>query len=166
MSKTEALITLRHMQNEVELIEIVEKLIAKLVHALKVSGDCFSELAAKKWNLVQVKDYINAVVGIGDSSSVEAFIAQTLGVDTVESAKTKQRDSILNLVWNGKGSEMAGATKKGATAWAAYNAVTEYVDHVRPAELPEGSLEQSNKSALFGVGAHLKDRALQLAIAA
>jgi hypothetical protein len=48
----------------------------------------------------------------------------------------------------------------------AYNAVTEYVDHVRPADAKTASArDKANISAIFGSGDALKARALAAAVA-
>jgi hypothetical protein len=66
-------------------------------------------------------------------------------------------DAILPLFESGKGNDMAGV--KG-TAWAAYNAVTEYLTHTRGR-----SIDNRLDSLYFGQGATLNRKALQLAIA-
>lgn len=169
VNQSDALIKLNHVRADIDNIDLVAQLINDLVYALKVSGDTFAELAAKKWDLPQVRQYIDAVVGIASHNEVEAVIAQYLEADVApDSAKVKQRDQIMSLVWNGKGARQAGAvkSKQTATAWAAYNAVTEWVDHVRPAEVSEKMRMKANTSALFGAANNMKERALELAIAA
>ena len=96
---------------------------------------------------------------------MELFIQQELGIRR-ETAQIKRRDKVVDLVWNGKGAELAGVKNEQATAWAAYNGVTEFVDHVRTAKKSEKSQRMANKSALFGAGMRIKQRALQYALAA
>jgi hypothetical protein len=68
-------------------------------------------------------------------------------------------DSVLAL-FHGKA---IGASLEAAnsSAWGLLNAVTEYVDHGRRARSPDGRLD----SAWFGVGATIKQRALDAALA-
>lgn len=166
----ESLVQLFHKASQMQHLDLVEELITSLVYALKVSGESFAELAAKNWSRAEVEAYIDKVLGIAkDSSEVESVIQQVLGIESkvATSAALKKRDTVLDLVWNGMGSKMAGVTKNGATAWAAYNAVVEYVDHTRPGEFKTpGGYEQANKSALFGSASRMKEKALALAIAA
>lgn len=72
-------------------------------------------------------------------------------------------EEVSSLFEYGKGNNLPGV--KG-TAWAAFNAVTEYVDHVRTAKGSDSKLESRANSLLFGSGAALKqkawDKALQL----
>lgn len=160
----DAIIKLNHIRAEMGNLKLVEKLINRLIRMMKVTGESFAELAKKKMSASEIRQYIDAVLGISD---MDEFIQEQLGLD-IETAQTKRRDNIYQLVWKGKGAELAGATKKnGATAWAAYNAFTEYYDHVRPAELKtEKAQRMANKSAIFGVNSRVKQRALTLALAA
>jgi len=59
----------------------------------------------------------------------------------------------------GEGSEMPGVS---GTYWGAVNAVTEYIDHYRPARNDDARLN----TAWFSWGASTKQRALELALAA
>ena len=64
------------------------------------------------------------------------------------------RSKILELNETGAGSEMSRGS-----LWGAYNAVTEYTDHVQNSTIPEKRL----KSVWFGSGESLKLRAFDLA---
>lgn len=66
-------------------------------------------------------------------------------------------EEVSRLFEVGKGADLPGA--KG-TAWGAFNAVVEYVDHYRGSK----SLENRAKSLLFGSGAQLKQRAWDQAL--
>jgi hypothetical protein len=65
-------------------------------------------------------------------------------------------------VFSGVGVEKATALTGGdPNVWSVYNAVTEYFDHVRPAEASSVSGRQrANESALFGGNADVKALAL------
>lgn len=67
------------------------------------------------------------------------------------------RNKVFELVEAGKGAEMA----KG-TLWGAYNAVTEFVDHVRQ---PKASDSVRLKSMWFGPGERVKRTAFRVALA-
>jgi phage/plasmid-like protein (TIGR03299 family) len=75
----------------------------------------------------------------------------------------KVRNELNRLFEEGVGQDMAEI--KG-TAWAAFNAVTEYVDHYRPARGTDDRDRTSNRlsSIWFGSGAHLKEKAWDLAL--
>lgn len=161
-----SMIRLNHIRSDMKNMDLVKKLIKRLIHMIQVTGETFSSIAAKKMSSEEIQNYINAVLGI---SETDVFIQEALGIDKVETAITKRSDMIFNLVWNGRGAELAGAKKKSgeATAWAAYNAIAEYYDHVRPAELKtEKAIRMANKSAIFGANSRVKENALALALAA
>lgn len=73
------------------------------------------------------------------------------------------RDSFNRIFETGIGLDMPGIK---STTWAAYNAVTEWVDHHRPtrARSPEARTSRRLESSWFGSGAALKSRAWNLAI--
>ena len=52
----------------------------------------------------------------------------------------------------------------GSTGWAAYNAVTEFVDHCRPANSPGRAPAAQLNRIWFGSGAQIKFRAFELAM--
>ena len=69
---------------------------------------------------------------------------------------------MLALYDGGAGHDIPGVR---GTAWAAYNAVTEYTDHVYPV-LASGAVSQiRQQSVLFGAYAGVKSRALEAALA-
>lgn len=74
------------------------------------------------------------------------------------------RNILHELFESGKGNALP--TVRG-TLWAAVNAVAEFSDHVRATRVQQGGSEVQNrfKSAQFGSGAALKERAWSLAMA-
>ena len=74
------------------------------------------------------------------------------------------RDALYNLFERGKGQEIPAIRH---TSWAAYNSVTEFVDHRRSTRGRDDRERGNNRldSAWFGSGARLKERAFQLALA-
>lgn len=164
-STSHSLVSLTHHRSDLAQMDTVKRLVTQMARALKLTGETYAELAQKNWDRVQVKEYVDAVLAWEEP---EFNVCDFLGVeDNHVTAAEKKRDEILDLVWNGTGSKMAGATKDGATAWAAYNAFTEWTDHVWPDKAKtERSQFSSTKSALFGKNSKLKTRALSLALVA
>ena len=69
------------------------------------------------------------------------------------------RDVVTRLMGTGK-----GAAYGKDTLWGAYNAVTEYTDHVYPV-LQSGQVSAVKQQAvLFGATARVKDRAFNAAV--
>lgn len=168
MYRNEAFIRLEHVRSDVGQLKLVEELISSLVQSLKITGESFTELAAKKMSYEEVFHYVNQVIG---NTEVNSEIYKYLEIPEKKTSLDKRQEAILKLVWSGKGAKIAnaGASKctGQSTAWAAYNAVVEYVDHVRTMEGKSDKTKMAaNKSALFGPNARMKERAFALAIAA
>jgi phage/plasmid-like protein (TIGR03299 family) len=68
------------------------------------------------------------------------------------------RSKMFFLFEQGKGNDVEGIR---GTAWAAYNAVTEYIDHIARGDV---ATEQKLWYSWFGTGRDLRDRALQIAL--
>jgi phage/plasmid-like protein (TIGR03299 family) len=78
--------------------------------------------------------------------------------------KAVERGRIVNLMENGKGNDVAGIR---GTAWAAYNGLTEYVDHWQNGFEDNASVSLDKVNArwnriAFGVGAKRKVEALDI----
>lgn len=143
--RDKAVIKLRHTHTDLQRMDLVANMVTNLVAALKISGDSFAKLAARKMSESDIDTYIDAVLGI------PAFAV-------VEGVMERKRDTMRTLARKGKGVEYAPMT-----AWAAYNGVTEYVDHIRTAT-NERLLRNSDVSALFGPSAKMKQDALAIAL--
>jgi phage/plasmid-like protein (TIGR03299 family) len=145
VSGSDAIVNLRHTKSGAAQLDEAAEMVTKLVKTLRETNETFAQLAARKMSPTELREYVNRVLGIDDNAKA--------------AVQTSRRDRILELAANGKGVEFAPST-----AWAAFNAVTEYVDHVRPAEAKvERTIMQANQSALFGTNAKLKARALTMA---
>jgi len=73
------------------------------------------------------------------------------------------RNDLFRLFEHGKGQDIPEIR---STSWAMLNAVTEYVDHLRPTRAKTEFDRSANRldSSWFGSGARLKEKAFQLAI--
>jgi len=151
-----AWITVRHTTNAGARLDDAAKLMKTLMSTLQATGETFASMARKNLDARGLQAFINAA------------IPNTTTTGPVSPVIVARRDTVARLVFYGRGAAMAnqGANVAAgeASIWAAYNAITEYVDHVRPAEAqsPEG-LRKAHASALFGGNADLKIGALQLA---
>ncbi len=112
----------------------------------------YSRLAEIPIDQITVEKYFREVFPINlekvkSSKNAEALIARY---------ETKQT-RLLNLWSDGKGSHLAPGS-----AWNAYNAVTEYIDHIYPITKAGKISINRQRSAIFGNLANTKARALQL----
>lgn len=138
-----AFVKLRHVITEVDRLKQVSELISGFMHVAQATGESYKKLAGHKLNDAETKSYIETVLNLDYENPVAA----------------RRRDTIFELSKNGKGVELAPGTM-----WTAFNAITEYIDHVRPAEAKAArTVKQANESALFGQNAKIKVRALEVA---
>ena len=124
--------------------------VAEAQRALKVSYGYFDQLGEL------IKSLAKAPFGATD---MRRFTEALLPIDEGEkSPRTeKARGQIDDLFRRGKGN-------RGKTKWDALNAVTEYVDHVRTyGKTKDGDKDETRfASTLFGSGARMKERAVEL----
>lgn len=149
----ESMVTLRHSKSVGDRLKTVENMITGLVGALKETGETFADMARLKMTAADVIAYIETVFPNPDPKK------------EVSTILAKRRQTVAELVFRGAGSEMARSVTNGEpNAWAAYNAVTEYFDHVRPAEAGTAAARRNaNEAAIFGTGSDVKMLALKRA---
>lgn len=134
---------LRHVDTEVDRLTQIADIITGFIQVAKETSQSYAKLAAKQLTPDEIKQYVE----------------EALNLDYENPVAARRRDRIIELSRNGKGVELAPGT-----AWSAFNAITEYIDHVRPAEGKAAkTIAQANQSALFGANAKIKVRALRLA---
>jgi phage/plasmid-like protein (TIGR03299 family) len=133
-------------RNRDVLLKEAQQLITSLVCQFNLSIGQMQQLAAFELNALEMGRYIDLVLQIDN-------------LDLASKRMQVRRQSIVDLAFRGKGAELAPQT-----LWTAYNAFTEYVDHVQPAQASAAKKRRANENALFGAGALLKARALTLAL--
>ena len=153
-SKT-ADVFIRHSGDVRIRIEYAQKAMGLLRKQTEVVQAQYRALASA--SLLDTPAYFRAVLPI---PAVEAPVSGADADKLVRWEAAQRR--ILALFEEGKGTDIPGVR---GTAWAAYNAVTEYVDHVYPV-LQSGKVSAARQqSAVFGSTSDLKARALDLALA-
>jgi phage/plasmid-like protein (TIGR03299 family) len=146
-ASSKAIIRLTHVKRSQDQLVVVRNLIRDLIKTLKLTGESFAQLAARKVTPFEVREYVEAVLSIESGAAVSGIIE-------------RRRAKIIDLTYNGKGANISPES-----LWNAYNAVTEYVDHVRPGESTTiYAAKKATESALFGTNAFIKARALNLAL--
>lgn len=146
---TPEIISIRHTASAPVRIREAERMVTRMIKAMEHTQTTFQAMASKRMS----------------RADVEAFIASVFPVDPkaekIPTQTQNKREYTMGLVTRGKGADLAGARPDGSTTvWGAYNAVTEYFDHVRPALSSKPA--DANESALFGSGAAIKAAALAL----
>ena len=149
--------SLRHSASLGARIDDAAALVKTLTQEMIASGETFASMARKALTAEQVAAFVAKVTPNTDSKAL-----------TASPVIQARRDTIARLVFWGRGAAMANqlvdTREGGASLWAVYNSVTEYYDHVRPAEAKSDSgVNRANESAIFGGNAILKANALTLA---
>jgi phage/plasmid-like protein (TIGR03299 family) len=152
MSSGADFVRLFHTKGNAGKVDGAAKIVTSVVKAFRETGETFASFAARKMSEAEVIRYIETIFTHTDDTKPSDVI-------------NARRKTVADLVWHGVGADLARSSTDGApNAWATYNAITEYFDHVRPAESKsQAGLDRANLSAIFGSGADMKSRAFRLA---
>jgi phage/plasmid-like protein (TIGR03299 family) len=144
-------VRLHHTKGNADKLAIAADVVRRIVASFEQTGETFAAFAARKMSDAEVIRYIETLFPVDATKPSKVIEAR--------------RKTVAELVWTGTGSDLARSSTDGAVnAWAAYNAVTEYFDHVRVAEAKStAGVRRANESAIFGTAADIKLRALRLA---
>ena len=143
--------SISHIGNVARAADAAAKVVSLAIEAMQETGETFAQLADRQMTTVEVIAYIEKVF----PAAVDGKVSTQL---------ERRRGDVAELVWSGSGAELAGSDKHGTTAWAAYNAVTEYFDHVAPGHAKtDTATTNANRSALFGNAFNIKADALRQA---
>jgi len=132
---------------------------AKVREAQEVLG-----LARRYYDDLEIR--VDFLAGHHPTAAQLARYFEALYPDPAEGSNSRARnvrDSLYKLFERGKGQEIPGIRH---TSWAAFNAVTEFVDHHRSTRGRSDHERGSNRleSAWFGSGNRLKQQAFRLAL--
>lgn len=90
------------------------------------------------------------------TSELERYVRSVFHIPET-ATESRILDGVLRSHEEGRGADIPGVR---GTYWGAYNAVTDYLDHVR------GRTDETRlDSSWFGAGRAIRDRALELALA-
>jgi hypothetical protein len=114
-----------------------------------------------------LEDQINVLANHYPTSAQLTRYFETLYPDPAEGSNSRARNAreqLFRLFERGRGNDVPGVRH---TTWAAYNALTEFVDHHRSARGSDPEERSSNRlaSIWFGSGALLKSKAYDFALA-
>lgn len=146
---------IRHTESAQDRVKQARNVFTGLTKTLIATGETLGQLARRELRESQIISYIEQVFP-GERRDGKPVVSDTT---------RDRRATVAKLVFQGVGAEQATALTGGSpNAWSVYNAVTEYFDHVRPAEAKStAGRANANASAIFGGNADVKARALVLA---
>jgi phage/plasmid-like protein (TIGR03299 family) len=148
-SEGENMFRFRHTASIEDRAKVAAELIERMTASLVESGENYAALAARQMSKEEIAE----------------FVANLFPADEDSNKLIERQKRVIDCIYNGKGArEFGNVDGTSASAWAVYNGVVEYIDHVRPAEAKKASAKKSaNLSALFGNNAKVKDAAMQAA---
>lgn len=144
-----ALIRLKHTSNVVENLKDISAIMDAANATFEATAEQYRLLANRNINAKDLEKYIKIVF------ATKKQIQEAESAEDLNSGSRVMAD-IIQLFETGKGNDLPGV--KG-TMWAAYNAVTEFVQYKR------GTSDEGRLNELwFGQGATLNKRALEKAV--
>lgn len=148
----------RHTKSAPDRLKQAAEIVERMQQALAKTGETYATLAARAMNAQELAKYIETV--IPGELTADGKLSDTI---------KQRREAIADLIFNGHHTPdtITDARYGISTAWRAYNAVTEYFDHVRAREAKSLSARTTAyDSALFGGNHAIKARALNVLVAA
>lgn len=146
------LFNVQHIGDVKTAIDEARRAVKGVLNTMKETGDTFAAMAKREMTAEEVAGYIEGI-----------FPSERDGKVTDKTAERRQ--IIAELLFKGQGAALAlSATDGNPNAWAIYNAVTEYFDHVSTGLTKSANFRRiKNQSAVFGDGADIKLLALRRA---
>lgn len=145
-SKASKLLRVRHTKNVVANLEQIQEVMNLANQEFEATADQFKLLASRDINSQDLEKYVKLVF------NPTKKIVET-GLENVKNQRIL--NSVIPLFENGRGNDLPGV--KG-TYWAAYNAISEYLQYER------GEEKNRLDNMWFGVGAELNKKALDVAV--
>ena len=136
-------ISIRHIGNIKNKVEEARRVLGIAVNYYQQFETIAKQLADVKLNVEQVEAYYDSLLFKDD--------------DDKNSTRLKnQKDDLLALFERGQGNDIPEVRH---SAWTAYNAVTEFIDHYKNVKNMGTNPTNKLKDIWFGVGAQFKDKA-------
>ena len=142
----------RHTANADVRVEEARRVLGIAVKYFEVAGERYRAMSARQVTSTMLDQYFKRVFPLS--------VPEHPTMDQVSAAVKKQKElheTLAFLFQEGRGNQLKGVS---GTAWAAFNAVTEWVDHVYPVT-KGGQLKKNGlETALFGTGQDIRNRAM------
>lgn len=159
--ESRAAVSIPHHKNAGDRLKEIEQVVARMYEVHTESIGVYQAMASRKITLEEAWAYIQTCFRLRDPNEDRKLTQQLSRQGAAEhegrlSKVFDAREQVMWLVDNGKGT--------GRTAWGAYNAVTEYIDHVSILKKGGGLTKNGFETAAFGYGAYQKGKALDHAL--
>lgn len=156
--------TIRHIGDVKQQLAEAQRVLGISRKYFEVAGEAFRAMSAKEISAAMLEGYLKAVVPDPEESIVRGHGDPGTHSILYQSARDRAqriRDRIAFLFEAGRGNQIPGAR---GTLWAAYNAATEWVDHVNVLRVDGEPKVRGFESAMFGTGEDVRQRAFDAAV--
>lgn len=146
-------ISVRHTLNMESRMAEAQKVLNIARSAAAISAERYKALARENMKTAEWQEFLNNLIPDRDLSEIEVSGKRKPS----NTRRNNQREDLTQLFEAGLGQNIAGVA---GTKWAAYNAVTEYVNHHSSVKATGRASRLDN--VMFGVGNNMAQRALEL----
>jgi len=133
----------KHTANYMLKINEAMEIFAKYRNVFLEEKEAFQKMASVQFNSLKLDMFLNSLLNIKEEK------------DENSTRLLNQKTELEGLFTSGIGHDKTGIR---GTGWAAYNAVTQYIDHKR------GTEENREYASMFGSGADLREKAFSLLV--
>lgn len=147
-----------HRGNVADRLEFAGTLLAKIGAYYDELTEVYRKFAKISIKEKQMKAYIAEALRPYGNTKNEQEVIEELKEDVHSTRLITEVNNVMELVQSGRGADIKGVR---GTLWGTYNAITEYVDHVK---VPRAGQESRIQYMGFGTGKMVKDAALRLGI--
>lgn len=156
--------TIRHIGDVKHQLAEAQRVLGIGRKYFEAAGESFRAMSAREMSAAMLAGYLKAVVpdpeeaivrGPGDAATHEQLYRAACD------RGQRIRERIAFLFEAGRGNQLPGVR---GTLWAAYNAATEWVDHVNVLRVDGEPKVRGFESAMFGAGEDVRQRAFDAAV--
>lgn len=152
---------IKHVKSASVSIEAARKALGLVKKQTEQTAEAYRAIAGVSMTERAAAEYFSTVFPVEDLAMTQAEAESDAYAERLAKWDAHQ-DALLRLFESGVGADVPGVR---GTAWAAYNAVTEWTDHLYPV-LKSGEISRiRQESVLFGQYSIVKERALTNALA-
>lgn len=147
ISRSSNRIVVRHSGNIGTKIGAAREILTRSLASMGYLEECIKRMSDRKMTDEEINRYFDMVV-FGSKKP-----------DNVSNRLLGKKNKLLYLFEKGRGNELKEV--KG-TAWAAYNSVTEFVDHYQPVRKEKSDSYSRMENVILGTGSNYKKKAFDL----
>ncbi len=149
--KEHATVSIRHTRSATDRMREAKRILEQYYRGIEATTKLYRTMAKTPMTADKLIGYWESVFPTKKVDAVAEMMADIAKAETSDTNRERQ-EVCAYLMEHGKGAA-------GPTVWGAYNAVTEYVDHVYPYRADGGERKNGMQSAVFGGGSVIRQKA-------